>query len=309
MGKVKVPEKPFFTKSQFAKSYPKDSLIFLLSHATIYKQFRKEDNMSDFDESIIDATKPNAGRIYDYFLGGHHHFEIDRQMAENLKKQAPFIPKLAIMIRWFVGEGTRQALEQGFTQFLDYASGLPTVNHIHTFTPGGTKIVYSDIDPVTVKLGKKIIGENPYIKYEHCDAATPENLIDSDVVKSLFGNNHKVTIGYNGIFWFLQNEQIKHAMEILYDWADKGSMLYFTDYDSEEELTGEAQALWKLYKQMNMIGDARSKKELIELVKPWKVKDPGFLTIEEWRGLSPVVTQEAIDTWGGRGHYGGFLVK
>ena len=34
--------------------------------------------------SIADASQPNAGRIYDYLLGGNHNFEIDRVAAEQL---------------------------------------------------------------------------------------------------------------------------------------------------------------------------------------------------------------------------------
>lgn len=30
----------------------------------------------------IDTTKPNAARIYDYYLGGNHNVEVDRQAAE-----------------------------------------------------------------------------------------------------------------------------------------------------------------------------------------------------------------------------------
>lgn len=262
--------------------------------------------MTDFDETIVDASKPNAGRIYDYLIGGQSHFKIDREMAENLKKQAPFIPKLAIMTRWFVSEGTKRALKQGFTHFLDYASGLPTINHIHTITPPEAKIIYSDIDPVTVKLGKNIIKNKPNIRYEACDAAFPENLLDSDILKELFKGIRKITISYNGIFWFLRNEQISHAMKVLYEWVDKGSILYFTDYDLKNE-TEELKQVIELYRSMNTNAELRSKEELIDLVKPWKLKEPGILPMEKWRGLSD--TLKETEKWGGGGIMGGFLIK
>ena len=47
---------------------------------------------SEYDHSIIDASKPNAGRIYDYLIGGSHNFEIDRQVGDDLKKKLPFLP-------------------------------------------------------------------------------------------------------------------------------------------------------------------------------------------------------------------------
>ena len=45
-------------------------------------------------ESIVDASIPSAGRIYDYMLGGYHNFEVDRQVAEQLQTRLPFLPKI-----------------------------------------------------------------------------------------------------------------------------------------------------------------------------------------------------------------------
>ena len=46
-------------------------------------------------ESIVDASVPSAGRIYDYLLGGHHNFQVDRMAADQLVALAPFVPKMA----------------------------------------------------------------------------------------------------------------------------------------------------------------------------------------------------------------------
>ena len=102
--------------------------------------------------TIADASKPNAGRIYDYLLGGDHNFEIDRQAAEQLKAMVPEMPQWVRIVRWFLGEAVGRLLDEGFRHFLDFASGLPTVDHIHQIAPQETKVIYSDIDPVTVRV-------------------------------------------------------------------------------------------------------------------------------------------------------------
>lgn len=258
--------------------------------------------------SLSDASKPNAGRIYDYLLGGSHNFGIDRATAEQLIKQVPFLPKLAKLTRWFLGKSIREAVKRGFTGFLDFASGLPTVDHIHSTAPEGTKVVYSDIDPITVQYAKKIIGENPIVKYELCDAAVPETLLESDVVKTMFGEDHKVAIGLNGICWFLKDEQISHAMKVLYEWVDEGALLFLTSGDFEN-MVDEFQAFINVYKSMNEYIAERSKKTFIELIKPWEIEEPGFLSLEEWIGMTPTVTEETIRVYGGGGLFGGFLKK
>ena len=264
--------------------------------------------MDEYENTIVDSSKPNAGRVYDYLIGGTHNFEIDRQMGDNLMKMAPFISNGAKFVRWFLHEAIRRANERGFTQFLDFASGLPVEDHIHNNTPKGTKVIYSDIDPVTVKYAKNIIGENPLVKYETCDAATPEKLLESNVVISLFGSNHKTAIGFSGICWFLTNEQINHAMKILYEWADNGSMLFLTDIDSGDISDGYKSML-ELYVKMKQPSHPRTKKEFLELIEPWEVEEPGFLPLEKWYDLAPTVTKEIITFTGGSGPFGGFLKK
>lgn len=267
--------------------------------------------MENYAESIIDSTKPNAGRIYDYFLGGDHYFQTDKMMADQLTEKAPFIPKLAILTRYFLSKGARIAIERGFNQFLDFASGLPTSNHIHKSVPAGTKIIYSDIDPITVQIGNEIIdsdGVNSYCKYVTCDTAKPEVLIESDLVKSFIEKNKKVAIGLNGVCWFLKNADLLHFFKTLYEWAAPGSIIFLTDMDMGN-LSPEVDIISKMYGSMGQGGELRSKDKLIELAKPWKVSEPGLLLIEEWLNDAPFISNESIRTWGGGGIFGGILEK
>jgi hypothetical protein len=231
--------------------------------------------------NIADGSKPNAGRIYDFLLGGNHNFEIDRQAAQQVIQILPFIPQLVRLVRWFLGEATRRLIDEGFTKFLDFASGLPTIDHIHQIAPKGTKVIYSDIDPVTVAYAHDIIGDNPNIRYVQCNAAKPEELLNSDVVEELFGKDRKVAIGFNGITWFLSDDAVTHSMKTIYDWADKGSKVFISDSNMAEKSDG-AQKMEGIYKQLGSPIFWRSKKRLSELVKNYNVTDPGYQVLEKW---------------------------
>ena len=178
---------------------------------------------------IADASRPNAGRMYDYFLGGTHNFEIDRQAAQEVLRHAPHMPNFLMLIRWFLGEATRRLCKEGFNKFLDFASGLPVVDHIHQVAPEGTKVIYSDMDPVTVAYAKDIIGDNPNLRYVHCDAGKPEELLNSGVVEELFGTDRNLAIGINGVIYFMPDEEVARSLTVLYDWADEGSKLFISD--------------------------------------------------------------------------------
>lgn len=264
--------------------------------------------MRQLFRGFADSSKPNAGRIYDYLLGGHHNFEIDRQAAQQIVGTFPFIPHLARLVRWFLGEAIRRLCEENYTQFLDFASGLPTVDHIHEIASKGTKVIYSDIDPVTVAYGKEIVSDNSDIRYVQCDAAKPQDILESGVAEELFGSNRKVAIGFNGISWFISDESVAHSMKTLYEWADTGSKLFICDID----IVGITDWTKKIIEYYNNIGQStyqRPKKELLELVKPWKVEDPGFQQLDKWVDVRTDAIKQAVEKWGGGGLIGAILVK
>lgn len=258
--------------------------------------------------SIADASRPNAGRIYDYLLGGNHNFEIDRQAAEQLLKMIPELPQWFRLIRWFLGEAVRRLLEDGFTHFLDFASGLPTVDHIHQIAPEGTKVIYSDIDPVTVAYAKDIIKDNPNAAYEECNVAEPEKLLRSGIVESMFGKQKKVAFGLSGIAWFIPDEAVSHALGVLYDWAAPGSKLYISDNDLAS-IPPSVKATLEMYEKIGQPTYLRPLKRTRELIGNWKIQEPGFLPLAEWVQLGNKTMEAAMKTSGGNNLMGAILVK
>jgi len=233
--------------------------------------------------SIADASKPNAGRIYDYVLGGNHNFEVDRLAAQQVLQILPDYPQLARYVRWFLGEAVRRLSADGFTRFIDFASGLPTMDHIHQITPAGIRVIYSDIDPVTVAYGQEIIKEAPDARYVVCDARKPESLLNSSLVTELFGASRKVAIGFNGIAFFLKDEEVAHGMKTLYEWAEEGSRLFLCDFDYTNPSPHILEGM-KLFEKMGQPAHWRPLPTLRELVAPWK-EGRGFLPAEDWLGV------------------------
>lgn len=260
--------------------------------------------------NIADASKPNAGRIYDYLLGGNHNFEIDRQVAKQILQVAPHMPGFFRLIRWFLGEATRRLLDEGFTKFLDFASGLPTMDHIHQIAPKGTKVIYSDVDPVTVAYAHDIIGENKDIRFVVCDVRKPEEILKSGVVEELFGNDRKIAIGLNGIAYFLTDDEFSNSVKVLYDWADKGSRLFLCDSDvTASKTTEDGEKTLEIYKQMGQPLYLRTLQKTKELIAPWTIEEPGFLLVENWIEMDKKLTEKAEKTWGSGALNGAILKK
>jgi hypothetical protein len=258
--------------------------------------------------SIADASRPNAGRIYDFLLGGNHNFEIDRQAAEQLLQMIPELPQWFRLIRWFLGEAVRRLLEEGFTHFLDFASGLPTVDHIHQIAPKGTKVIYSDIDPVTVAYAQEIIQGIPDVAYVECNVAEPEKILNSKITSSVFGKQKKVAIGLSGIAWFIPDAVLEHSLSVLYDWAGAGSKLYISDNDLKS-IPDSVKATLEFYKKIGQPTYLRPIERTMELVGKWKIQEPGFLPIVDWVKLGNKSIEKALETSGGNNLKGAILAK
>jgi hypothetical protein len=254
--------------------------------------------MDPASASIADSSQPNAGRIYDFLLGGSHNFEIDRVAAQRLMQAVPTMPQWVRLVRWFLGEAVRRLLDEGFTKFLDFASGLPTVDHIHQIAPQSCSVIYSDIDPVTVAYAQEVLRSFPHVAYVTCDAGRPEDLLSLDVVPRLFGSERRVAVGFNGISWFLTDEQIGHAMQVLYDWAGPGSALFFCDTDINV-VTETTRQLDVFYSQVRQPIFRRSRARLTELLGKWKMRGPGFAPLEDWLPIDKKRVQEAAVREGG----------
>ena len=258
--------------------------------------------------SIADASRPNAGRIYDYLLGGNHNFEIDRQAAEQLLAIAPEFRPVARLIRWFLGEAVRRLVDRGHRSFLDFASGLPTVDHIHQIAPKGTKVIYSDLDPVTVAYAQELIKDVPGVAFVECDIKEPEKLLGSEVVSKIFGNEKKIAIGMNGIAWFLTDESIEHTLATLYDWAARGTRLFISDVDTKR-ITEATEKVFTFYQKVGQPVHARSQERLEELIGKWRLDENGFRPLNEWLDIAKIPDFDKYAKTMGGFFIGGILIK
>ena len=80
----------------------------------------------------IDTTVPTPARMYDFWLGGHDNFAVDRAAALAVSEAAPEVRLMAMENRKFLRRAVRYlAAEAGIDQFLDIGTGLPTQGNVH----------------------------------------------------------------------------------------------------------------------------------------------------------------------------------
>ena len=185
-------------------------------------------------DSIIDASVPSAGRVYDYLLGGHHNFEVDRQAAERLLELQPFMAKVMRLQRWCLQDiAEEMTVRRGYDTVIDFASGLPTNDHLHHVVPEGTTVIYSDYDPVVVEYAREILGDTPNVHFFKADACRPEELLYSPEVEEILDGKRDVALIYWGVSIFLTDEEFTSVPRTLYDWAGPGTCWAFNAQASE----------------------------------------------------------------------------
>lgn len=262
-------------------------------------------------ESIVDATRPSPGRIYDYLLGGHHNFEVDRQAVEALLKIMPFASKFAKLQRWTLQDlAGILTKERGHDVIIDFASGLPTADHIHTQVPPGTTIIYSDYDPIIVEYAREILGNTPNVHYYLANASKPEELLSEPEVQNILAGRRKVAFTYWGVSSFLFDDALKHASQSLYDWCEPGSCWAFNAQSSNIN-DPAVQGAVALYKAMGTILTIRSPEEFLDLLKPWELDSQGWIPLLEWHGFDQSdLGKEEVSSFGPMGGgLGGFFIK
>lgn len=223
----------------------------------------------------IDTTKPHIGRIYDYVLGGHHNYEIDRQHAEQILKFLPAYPVWARLNRWFLQLVASRWAEQGITRVLDIASGLPTQGHLNEYLPDA-RILFSDNDPLSVTYGQEILKDKPNMSYMLVDVREPGPLLDA--ATQFFGDDRRVAVGLIGISYLLRDEQLSALAQRLYDWCAPGSVMalsFAMPYESDE--LALSQSAVDVFKKIGIELHFRSPKQLSEAITPWRITESDTL--------------------------------
>jgi hypothetical protein len=265
------------------------------------------------DDSIVDTSRPNAGRMYDYYLGGSHNFEVDRQAAEGLLQVMPFVRKFARLQRWALQDlATELTAGRGFDVIIDFASGLPTNDHLHHVVPSGTTVIYSDYDPVIVEYAHEILSDTPDVYYFHADARRPEELLNRPELHQILNGRRNVALVYWGVSIFFTDEELASVAQTLYDWAGPDSCWAYNAQGADTNLDdpGSIYAL-NTYKQMGTPVYPHTVSRHQELVKPWHADANGFISLLEWHGFDQSeMAQDDVATFGPMGGgYGAYLVK
>ena len=255
----------------------------------------------------VDISTPNPGRVYDYLLGGVHNFPADREFGEQIKQVLPGYDVGARRGRECLFKAVDSLARIGHKHFIDFASGLPTQDNVHFAAQAvhsDARVIYSDIDPLTMVYGLEILGDNPNVRYIHCDASEPEEMLESAALAKLFGIQRRVAITYMGVSYFISGAALRRVLRVLYDWAAPGSHLVMGFVaPSTNEITLATKRMMDVYQRtFNIVMHLRTPDEVTALAGHWRVCDPGLLPYDVYLGATGMAVLHDPTITNIRGH-------
>jgi hypothetical protein len=131
----------------------------------------------------IDRTIPHSARMWNYYLGGKDHYQVDRDAAEAMLAVYPAYGIKARTCRYFLFRAVHfLTVEVGVRQFLDIGTGLPTAENTHEvaqrFAPE-CRVVYVDNDPLVLAHARSLLTSSPegVTRYVDADLRDPERIL------------------------------------------------------------------------------------------------------------------------------------
>ncbi|MEU3508912.1 SAM-dependent methyltransferase [Streptomyces longwoodensis] len=237
----------------------------------------------------IDISVPSVSRIYDFFLGGSHNFEVDRQAARRALEFMPGLPKIMQANRAFTRRAVRYAAAEGITQFLDIGSGIPTYGNVHEVAQEaspGARVVYVDHDPVAVAHSQAVLEGNEHADVVAADLLKPREILASPQVQRLIDPERPVALLLVAILHFVEDEDDPYAaVAELRDACAPGSMLILThaSYEGIPLPPERAEGAVDVYKDIRNPLIMRSREDIARFFEGYDMVEPGLVPMPRWR--------------------------
>lgn len=236
----------------------------------------------------VDPTKPSVARVYDYYLGGSHNFESDRQFADEVIRSMPEIVQVARDNRRFLGRVVRFECARGVDQFLDLGSGIPTVGNVHEVARAANpraRVVYVDHDPIAVTHSQALLAGEELVTAIPGDVRHPDRVLADALATGLLDLSRPIAVLMLSLLHFIADAD--RPVELIGEYlcaAAPGSALALSHGRHDESSVAYRAA--RVYRERPISPSSvhlRSRAEIGGLLGGLELVDPGLVEMPCWR--------------------------
>lgn len=244
------------------------------------------------DPSKEAPTQPVVARMYDWYLGGTHSYEVDRLAATEVAQRFPGIIPTAVENRMFLRKAVGWLAQHGVTQFVDLGSALPTVGSTHETVlkvAPDARILYVDMEESAVAEGQKYIREmgcEEQVGMIRANALQPHDIVKNPEAQRIIEFTKPVAVMMVALIHFWTPAQYTPVLEFWKKTAVKGSafvMTHGTDDERNEEERKELDGLVDVYKRTPTPVIWRTKEDVAPIMQGWSLVEPGLVRPHLWK--------------------------
>ncbi|HEX5294433.1 MAG TPA: SAM-dependent methyltransferase [Streptosporangiaceae bacterium] len=239
----------------------------------------------------VDTKRANVARVYDYLLGGSHHFLADQDLGRSLAAVDPNVRAIARANRDFLGRAVRFLSGAGIRQFLDIGSGIPTQGNVHEAaqaTDPDSRVVYADIDPVAVAHSRAILADRPNAAAIEADLRDPAAILGDPATRRLIDFRQPAGLLLVSVLPFVSDaEDPRRIVAVLRDTLAPGSYLAICHATSDGR-PAVTEAMDKVYRgSVQAGGTIRGRADILRFFDGFELVEPGLVNVPLWRPDSP----------------------
>ncbi|WP_232660606.1 SAM-dependent methyltransferase [Pseudonocardia sp. TRM90224] len=236
--------------------------------------------------SQVDPDRPNAARMYDYYLGGSHNFAADRAAAELAIAAAPWIRKATHDNRAFLSRAVRYCIGEGVDQFLDLGSGIPTVGNVHEVAQAmepDARVAYVDNEPVTVASAQALLGGLANCTITAADVRDPDAVFNAPGVRDLLDLSRPVALLTIAVLHFVSDEEDPLALVADYRSRLVPGSIHVLSHGTSEFDPDIAAGTEGIYRNTANPVHMRSVAAITALLDGTELVEPGIVDASMWR--------------------------
>jgi hypothetical protein len=243
----------------------------------------------------IDLDKPNAARIYDYYLGGACNFQHDREFAEKFLELVPNVDKSFRANRAFLRRAVRFCVDAGIRQFLDIGSGIPTVGNVHEIAQElapECRVVYVDNEPVAVAHSEAILEGKEGVAVLQADLSDPSTILNSESVQRLIDFDQPMALLMVAVLHFVPEQADPRASVAQYVEPMLPGSYLVVSHGTVAGLDEVPAGAEKHYDNTTTPFISRSPQQIMEFLSGTELVDPGLVWVTQWRPESPETVED-----------------
>ncbi|MFF5533141.1 SAM-dependent methyltransferase [Streptomyces cinerochromogenes] len=238
----------------------------------------------------LNTSVAHNARVWNHWLGGRDHYEVDRQVGEQVAGMFPVIREVARADRGFLGRAVRLlAAERGIRQFLDIGTGLPTAENTHEIAQRiapESRIVYVDNDPIVLAHARALLTSSPegVTDYLDADVRDPDGIVRR--AAETLDLTRPVAVLLLGVLNFVPDTaEAREIVRRLMAAVPAGSPLVLTHPTYDPDVGGEgnvaAMEFWNAHATPPIT--ARGRAEIAGFLDGLELVEPGLVPCSQWR--------------------------